>query len=95
VRARAGVGARIGAATLTGKPDPLLPGVVGGSVTGLSGGPFARVTVGVDLAKHVAVEASAEPGYHVFAVGGTVNMIEQIAVDGAWLSAQVGLGWSW
>ena len=53
------------------------------------------MTVGLDLARHVAMEASAEPGYHLFAVGGTVNMIEQTAVDGAWLSAQIGLGWIW
>lgn len=93
LRFRGAVGARVGATTMTGKPSE--SGVEGGSFTGRFAGPFARLTVGVEALKHVSVELSAEPGYHLLPVRGTVDGVEETEVEGPWLAANLAVGVFW
>jgi len=93
LRLRGALGARVGAASMSGEPTQ--PGVDGGSFTGRFAGPFARFTVGVEVARHITVQASAEPGYHLLPVRGTVDGAETTEVEGFWLAGTVALGVSW
>jgi len=92
--ARAGVGMRGGAAVLTGQPASGTD-ARGGQVTGFVGGPFARLSLGAELASGLAFDVSVEPGYHVFPVRGLVDGDRAATLEGAWLRAQVAAGWSW
>jgi len=91
--ARFAAGARVGAVTLTG--EATMDNVVGNSVTGLAGGPFARLTAGAELARHLVVELSVEPGYHLFPVRGFVDGSERTSVEGARLGSHLAVGWTW
>ncbi|RMH43647.1 MAG: hypothetical protein D6689_04685 [Deltaproteobacteria bacterium] len=92
-RARAGVGGRVGSVTLSGRPAG--PGVAGGTVSGKLAAPIARATVGILGAGRIAIELSAETGYHVYPVRGRVDGSDGVNVEGGWVAAYLGVGWSW
>ncbi len=93
-RLRGALGARVGAVSMSGEPtDPDVAD--GGSFTARFAGPFARLTVGVEAARRVTVQLSAEPGYHLLPVRGTVNKVDTTKVEGPWLAGTIALGVRW
>ena len=87
---RLGLGARGGAAVLSGhSSDPSFVGLVYRR-------PFADVfgsgSIDVALSRRWCVEVSLESGYNVLRVSGLVSTGHEVAVDGAWVGGQVGVG---
>jgi hypothetical protein len=89
---RGGLGARIGAARLSGEPaDP--KAVVGAAVWGPWGGPL--LTLGLSAAAaRLRLDLSVEAGYVVAPVAAWVGGVRAVAVEGTWCGIQLGLG-SW
>jgi hypothetical protein len=90
VALRIGGGARGGAARLEGQPGA--PGVHGAAVWSGWLGPLAAASLTVAPASRLALELGLEGGYVVVPFGGRVDGVRQVAIDGAWIGAQLGVG---
>ena len=91
---RTAVGGRLSTVTMTGTPDDP-EAAVGDRLEGIAGGPLGRLTLGARLVSDLTIELSAEPGFNVFPIRGTVDGEKETAVDGAWLTGQLAVGWAW
>jgi hypothetical protein len=94
VLARAAIGARIGAVSMRGDPEGR-SGVLGSEVSGLAGGPMARLGAQLTPASGLTLALSVESGAHALEMRGTVDGREEQALDGAWLGGHLGVGWTW
>jgi hypothetical protein len=90
VALRVGGGVRGGAARLEGQPSgPDIRGAVA-----WSGwlGPVAASSLTVAPLRQLALEVALEAGYVALPFGGRVDGTRQVAIDGAWIGAQLGVG---
>ncbi len=85
-----GAGVRGGLARLRGKPDS--PTVVPDSHTAWWGGPVVTARIFGPASGRLAIVLTVEAGYAVLDTGGLVNGVREVALDGAWLAIQLGLG---
>lgn len=86
-----GVGGRFGIARLEGNPkDATARGSV---VAGTWGGPLAHAEAGFEV-NQIALVLGVEAGYRLRGVSGQVDGASPVGLNGTWLSASVGLGWS-
>ncbi len=93
VRWRGAAGARLGVITMSGiASDPATTDA--DTVLGLSFGPLLRAGAERSLGPVVA-SVSAEVGYHLLDVGGLVNRVREVSVQGPWLTLQLGVGTRW
>jgi hypothetical protein len=90
VALRIGGGARGGAARLEGQPGA--PGVHGAVAWSGWLGPLAAASLTVAPARRLALELALEGGYVAVPFGGLVSGARAVAIDGAWVGAQLGLG---
>jgi len=90
ISARAALGARFGAARLSGVPRG--EDVEGRSVRGPWGGPSAAASISIVPIKPLLVEASFETGYVVSPVHARVDGERQASVAGLWVGSAIALG---
>ena len=89
-----GLGARLGAASMTGRPTPG-DNVASSQITGFTASPIARADVVMGLLGGVVVALSAEAGVHVLPVRALVDGRSVSSLSGLWASGTLGLGWRW
>jgi hypothetical protein len=89
---KTGVGARLGVARLVGTPVDAEQ-ARGGSIAGTWGGPSLHAGAGIAWSP-IAFGLGLEAGYVLRAVSGGVDDGHAVAVDGAWVAATMGVGWS-
>ena len=87
---RGGVGARLGAARLAGQAtDP--GGTTSQALWGPFGGPLGALGL-TAAAGRLRIDLGAEVGYVTSPVAARVNGSRAVAIEGAWLGIQLGLG---
>jgi hypothetical protein len=91
VSLRLGGGLRGGAVRLSGVPAPS-PDAHGATFWAPWVGPMALGSVGVVATRRLTLDLTVEGGYVVSPVGGLVNGRREVAVDGAWIGFQLGVG---
>jgi hypothetical protein len=91
VSMRSGLGLRGGVATMHGEPYARHL-AEGKSVAAPWVWPMLVVGVSVAPARPLVVELGAEGGYVVLPMGGRVGGTREVLLDGAWVSAQLGVG---
>ena len=92
VSLRLGGGLRGGAVRLSGVPTPSAPDAHGAAFWGAWVGPMALGNVTVIATRRLVIDAAVEGGYVVAPVGGLVAGRREVAVDGAWIGFQLGIG---
>lgn len=93
LRLRAGLGVRLGVVSMVGRPADAASTSADSSV-GFTFGPMLHIDVEHRLGPLVAT-LSLEPGYHVLGVGGLVDQVREVGVQGPWLVTTLGLGARW
>ncbi|MCG8418874.1 MAG: hypothetical protein MJE77_13130 [Proteobacteria bacterium] len=94
LRLRGGVGARIGAVSMTGKPNsPMM--ATGGQITGFTSSPVLRLDAQYRAIHGFVIALAAEFGVHLLATRGLVDGTKQSVLAGPWLGGQIGIGWTW
>ena len=86
---RGGCGLRVGATILSGRGNG---GVHGDHVVWAAGGPVLSFSLGLVVVRLLTLELGAEGGYWLFPAGGLVNGRREVAVEGPFVGAQLGLG---
>lgn len=94
MRVRAGLGARVGAASITGKPNAP-DDAMGNQITGFTASPILRLSAQLGAARGLSVDVVAESGAHVLALRGLVDGQRESSLGGFWLGAQLAVGWTW
>jgi len=90
---RVGLGARAGGAWLSGSPaDPAT--AVGGAVSGPWWGPLAIVDGSLTLRGRIVLELTVEAGRVLLPVIATVQGVNGVAMDGAWIRGGFGVGFT-
>lgn len=89
---RAGGGVRGGAVQLSGSPYADSATERGATVWGPCAGPHLALGGSLNILHHLIVELTAEAGYVALPVGGRVDGVRAVAVEGPWLGIHLGLG---
>jgi hypothetical protein len=90
---RAGLGARVGGAWLSGTPaDPST--AVGGVVQGAWWGPVALLDASLTVRKRVVLELTVESGHVARPVVATVPGADPVPIDGTWIRGGLGVGFT-
>lgn len=92
LRAYGGAGARTALVSIQGRSQR--PDVRADSVSGLTGGPFARTGIDVSVRGAVTVGVALEAGLDVVSVRGLVDGRDEVGAGRMWLGADVGVGWA-
>lgn len=92
VRAYGGGGMRAGLVSIQGRSQR--PDVQASSVTGFTGGPFARGGIDVTVRGSVTVGATVDLRVDAIGVRGLVDGRDDLDVGRVWLSTDVGVGWT-
>jgi len=94
VALRAAAGVRLWAVTMRGEPADG-GAVIGRELTGFAGGPMARLVAQLTTRVGLTFALSLESGVHILEMRGTVDGHKGQTLEGAWLSARLGAGWTW
>lgn len=91
---RGGFGARLGAASITGKPTSG-GNVASSQISGFIGSPIARVDALVRPFGGMVMTLSGEGGVHVLGLRALADGRSASSLSGAWVAGHLGLGWAW
>ena len=98
LRARGGLGVRLGAASMTGKANPG-DNVASSQISGFTASPIVRADAAIhllgDRVGGMAVTLSAEAGVHVVPLRALVNGRSVSSLNGPWAGGFLGMGWAW
>jgi len=89
----AGLGWRGALVRLAGEPTDSLR--VGHTVTAGWTGPFLALALSVELPRALFLRAGVESGRVLLPARGTLNGVQAIVLDGAWLGGEISLGMKW
>ncbi len=92
LRLHAALGGRVGVGRVVGTPVDAEV-TRGGTLAGAFGGPQLQLGAALVLG-HFVASLGVEAGWALLKLRGTVDGSRGLGLDGAWVSAQVGVGWS-
>jgi len=89
---RGAAGARLAYASAEGKADS--PDVFAGEVSGAAGGPLVGAAAGLLTKDGLTAGVAVETGYHLLAVRGRIGGDVGAGAHGAWVTAELEVGWT-
>lgn len=92
LRVYGGPGVRAARVSIEGRS--LRPDVLAGSVSGFTGGPFARAGIDVTVRGSLTLGVTLDAGVDLVRVQGLVDGRDDLGAGRTWLGADVGAGWT-